>query len=163
MILDRRKIAHGSQEEIGYELGLIVPKEVVPLFTKVRTGKRPAAGYGTQTGKKRYSIDNFFKKNNIALKKIFYPVDTITGVDRFIIEHLKKRHDIMVCFNNKILHGIGDYGHICLIQGISRDIVTLIDSERNVPKKRKVKLSKLIEAIRYHGTDKQGGFWIVSE
>ena len=39
MILNRRKIPHGTQDEIGYDLGLTVPKEKVHLYTKVRTGK----------------------------------------------------------------------------------------------------------------------------
>ena len=60
MILDRRKIKHGSQEEIGYELGLVVLKEKTHLFTKVRIGKKPVAGYGTQINKEKYSINNYF-------------------------------------------------------------------------------------------------------
>ena len=60
MILDRRKIKRGSQEEIGYELGLVVPKEKTHLFTKTRTGKKPVAGYGTQINKEKYSINNYF-------------------------------------------------------------------------------------------------------
>ena len=53
MILNRRGIRHENQEKIGYDLGLIVSSEKSHLFTKVRTGKKPLAGYGTQINKKQ--------------------------------------------------------------------------------------------------------------
>ena len=56
MILLRRGIPLKSQEEIGYNLGLIVPQRYKNLFGKVRTGKRPKDGWGTQTGKLIYSL-----------------------------------------------------------------------------------------------------------
>jgi hypothetical protein len=163
MILSRRKIKHGSQEEIGYELGLTVPKEKAHLFSKVRTGKKPIAGYGTQVNKKNYSINSFFKRNKINLKETYCPINKISNVNKFIIENLAKNNDLIVCFNNKKLYGHDNHSHVSLIQGINNKIVTLIDPEKNVPKKRKVKLSKLIEAMSYHGIKKRGGFWLVSK
>ncbi|MFN6992487.1 MAG: hypothetical protein ACK4MM_07200 [Fervidobacterium sp.] len=163
MILDRRKIKYGSQEEIGWDLGLIVPKQKAHLFHKTRTGKRPVAGYGTRVGKKKYSINNFFKKNKINLKETYYPIDKIKIVNKFISENLSKNNDIIVCFNNKKLYGTGDYGHVSLIQSINDEIVTLVDPEKDAPKRRKVKLSKLIEAIKYHGIKNRGGFWVISK
>lgn len=69
MILLRRNMRLISQEEIGYDLGLIVPQKYKSLFKKVQMGKKPKAGWGTQTGKPVYSINNFFRKNKINLKK----------------------------------------------------------------------------------------------
>lgn len=163
MILERRRIKHDSQEEIGYELGLTVPKEKAHLFTKIRTGRKPIAGYGTQVSKKKYSISNFFSKNGINLKEKYYPVERIKDVKRFITENLTHYHDLIVCFNNKKLHGTGNYGHVSLIQSINNETITLIDPEKDVPKKRKVKLLKLLEAMKYNGIKKRGGFWLVSE
>ncbi len=163
MILDRRNILHETQDEIGYELGLIVPKDKAHLFTKVRTGEKPVAGYGTQVDKEEYSINNYFKKNNINLKEKYFFVKDIPDVKDFIISNIKKNNDIMVCFNNKILYGSGDWGHVSLIQGIEKDTVFLVDPEKDVPKIRKVKLDKLISAIEYHGKEKRGGFWLISE
>jgi hypothetical protein len=163
MILDRRKIEHGSQEEIGYELGLIVPEEKTHLFTKIRTGKKPIAGYGTQVNKKEHSITNYFFKNKIKLKEAYYSSEKVKGIRNFIIENLKNGNDLIVCFNNKKLHGGEDLGHVSLIQNINNNIVTLIDPENGVPNKRKVKLQKLVEAMKYHGKKKRGGFWVISE
>ncbi|MBI3190259.1 C39 family peptidase [archaeon] len=153
MILHRRNINHGSQEEIGYDLGLVVPK--------VRTEKKPAAGYGTRIGTKKYSINSYFRKNNIDLKEKYFPAEITTDVKKFIIENLKNGNDIIVCFNNKKLYGAGDYGHISLIQSINNENIILIDPEKNMPKKRKVKLSKLVDAMKYHGKKNRGGFWII--
>lgn len=159
MILDRRKIKHGSQEEIGYELGLIVPKEKAHLFTKVRTGKKPTTGWGTQVNKKKYSITNYFSKHKIRLKEAYYPIEKVKDVKNFTAENLQKGNDLIVCFNNKRLYGAGDYGHVSLIQEIKVDIVTLINPEKDAPKK--VELAKLIDAMRYH-RKKRGGFWVIS-
>jgi len=161
MILNRRKIKHGSQEEIGHELGLTIPKNETNLFSKVRTGKKPIAGYGTQVSNKKYSITSFFKKNKINLKEIYYPIDRIKDVKKFIILNLAKRNDLMVCFNNKKLNRSGNHGHVALIQSIDNETVTLIDPEKDVPKKRKVQLSKLIQAMECHGKEKRSGFWLI--
>ncbi len=163
MILDRRKIFHGTQDEIGYDFGLTVPKEKVHLYTKVRTGKKPIEGYGTQVGKKQYSINNYFQKNNINLKEIYFFVKDISDVKEFIISNIRKNNDIIVCFNNEKLYGKGDCGHVSLIQGIENNIVSLIDPGKDVPKLRKVELKKLIDAMEYHGKEKSGGFWLISE
>ncbi len=163
MILERRGIKYGSQEEIGYGLGLTVPKKKAHLFLKVRTGKKPIAGYGTQVSKRKYSINHFFERNKINLKETYYPIDKIKNIKKFIIKNLAKHNDLMVCFNNKKLYRSGDHGHVSLIQSINNKTVSLIDPEKDVPKKRKVKLSRLIESIKYHGVKKRGGFWLISK
>lgn len=163
MVLDRRKIKHGSQEEIGRELGLVVPKEKTHLFIKIRTAKKPIAGYGTQVNKKKYSINNYFLKNNIKLKEVYYLLEEIKDIKKFIVENLKSGNDLIVCFDSRKLYGIGDYGHVSLIQNINNNIITLIDPEKDVPNKRKVDLQKLVEAMKRHGKEKRGGFWVISK
>lgn len=162
MVLDRRKIKHTSQEEIGYELGLTVPKKDVHLFGKVRTGKKPTAGYGTQVDKRRYSINNYFSKKRINLKEKYYSLGKIKNANKFIIDNLKNGNDLIVCFDNRRLYGVGDGGHVSLIESIKEKIVILIDPEKGVPKRRKVKFSKFLSAVKYHGKKKRGGFWIIS-
>jgi hypothetical protein len=161
MILNRRKIKHGTQEEIGYELGLIVPKNKSHLFNKVRTGKKPSSGWGTQVGKKQYSINKFFRTNNINLKEKYFIIKKIKSIKQFIEQHLMNGDDIIACFNNKILFGRGNWGHTTLIQTINNEEITLIDPEQDVPNRRKVKLKNLIKAILHHGVKNRGGFWII--
>ncbi|MBU3957523.1 MAG: hypothetical protein KKB25_00425 [Nanoarchaeota archaeon] len=162
IILGRRKIKHKSQEEIGYELGLTVPKEDAHLFKKVRTGKKPIAGYGTQVQKKKYSINNYFSKNKIKLKETYYPAEEIKDVKKFIIGNLENNNDLIVCFDNGRLYGVGNGGHVSLVESIKEKVVTLIDPEKGVPKRRKAKLSKLLSAMKYHGKKRRGGFWLIT-
>jgi len=160
MILDRRKIKHGTQENIGCELGLIVPKEKAHLFKKARTGKKPPAGYGVQISKNDCSINDYFIRHNIPLEEKFYPLEKIKNIKNFITENLKNDNDIIVCFNNKLLFGVGDCGHVSLIENINNEIITLNNPTRKKLNK-KVKLQKLIKAIKYHGEKNRGGFWII--
>ncbi len=163
MVLDRRKIEHSLQEEIGYELGLIVPKKDAHFFTKIRSGKKPIAGYGTRVNKNKYSINNYFSKHSIDLVETYYPIDKIENVQNFIIRNLGEDKDIIACFNFRRLYGKGgNFGHVSLIQNISHNTVTLIDPETDAPEKRKIKLQKLIGAMKYH-KKKRGGLWIISK
>jgi len=162
MILNRRKIKHTSQEEVGYDLGLIVPKKEAHFFTKVRISKKPVAGYGTQASKKKYSINHYFLKNKINLKEKYYPAEKIKNIKKFIKKNLKNDNDIVACFNNKILYGKGDYGHVSLIETINAETATLAEPQN--AKRKRVILPKLIKAMIYHGRNKnRGGFWVISE
>jgi hypothetical protein len=163
MILERRKIPHGSQEEVGYELGLVVPKAAAHKFKKVRVKSKPGAGYGTQVAKKPYSINNFFRKYNINLIEEYIFTYNIEEARKIIEENLKQNNDIITCFNSKALHGEGDYGHVSLIESIEGDMITLVDPAKNVPKRIKVKLDKLVKAIEIHGKKNQAGFWVIKE
>lgn len=162
MVLDRHKIKHGSQEDIGYELGLIVPRNKKKLFKKVRVGKMPLAGFGTQVCKKEYSINNFFKNNDIDFKETYYAPKDIKDIKLFIKNNIEKQNDIMVCFNNKALFGSGDFGHVCLVQEIKDDTVALVNPE-NDKSEDDVEISKLFKAILKHGKIRRGGFWIISK
>ncbi len=163
MVLDRRKIKHASQEEIGYELGLTVPKKDAHLFRKVRTGKTPISGYGTQVQKKKYSINNYFSRNKINLKEKYFPAERIKNIRKFILENLESGNDMIVCFDNKKLYNVGIGGHVSLIGKIGNGFVILIDPERGVPKRRKVEIRKLVNAMKFHGKKKRGGFWMIHE
>src|SRR3989344_1434983 len=111
MVLDRRNISYGSQEEIGYQLGLAVPKEFSARFPKARFEK-PASGWGTEIQKDAYSLNNFFKKNSFPLKETGFFVDEIRDPKKFLIDNLSKNKDIIVCFNYRVLYGdMGDCGH----------------------------------------------------
>ncbi len=162
MILRRRRISDPSQEEIGWGLGLTVPKESAALFSKVRTGKKPKAGWGTQIQAKQYSLGNYFRKNKIPLDSQYFFPKSEKDMESFATNQLERGNDLLVLFNYKKLYGGVDAGHASLIQGISNGKVTLIDPERNVPKKRIVPLKQLWKSIQRHGKGKGGGFWAIS-
>ena len=69
-----------TQEEIGKEFGLTVPKSYKELLPGAGTGKMPPAGWGTQVNKKEYSINKFFLKYNLPLKEVYYPLLKIKNI-----------------------------------------------------------------------------------
>jgi hypothetical protein len=149
MILLRRKIPLKSQEDIGYDLGLIVPKKDRKLFQRVRTGKKPKAGWGTQVEKSIYSINHFFKKNKINLKEQYFFLTDSEEIEKFLEKNLKDK-DIIVCFNNKALYNKGkNVGHVSIVESIKGNYITLIDPGRNVPKYRKVSLKNYLKPLNY--------------
>ena len=162
MIQERRGLKFTSQDEIGYQLGLIVPKEKVHLFSKVRTGRKPKTGWGTQTSKKQYSINNYFITNNLPLKLTLYNIEAIDNVSDFIIKNIMNDNDIIIRYNSQLLWGNGDTDHVSLIQEIENKELTIVDPAIGVPKIRKIRLSQLIRVLKTYEASSQCGFWIVS-
>jgi len=162
MILLKRGIPLKSQEEIGFDLGLTIPKKDKKLFQKVKTGKKPIAGWGTQVGKENYSINNFFKKNKINLKEEYVFLTKSKEIKKFLDNSLKSK-DVIVCFNYKRLYGKGgNSGHVSIVENIKGNYITLIDPAYKVPKYRTVSLEKLSKAIESHKRTRRGGFWVIS-
>ncbi len=162
MILLKRGLPLISQEDIGYDLGLTVPLKDKKLFNKVRTGKKPNAGWGTQVGKTIYSINHFFNKNKINLKEEYLFLTKVEDIKEFLKENLEVK-DIIVCFDYKTLYGKGENtGHVSIIGSLNGGHLALIDPLYREPKYRKISLTKLSKAIEKHGKDKRGGLWIIS-
>lgn len=158
MILKRRKLKNLSQEEIGWELGLTVPKEITHLFNKVRSQRKvPIHGWGTKTYKKKFSVNNLFIKKHLSLICTNKSLQNKKHVSQFISNHLQDNHDIVVCYNSQVLFNGGDREHVSLIQAIDGHSITLIDPAIGVPKIRKVTLPKLLQALL-----PQKEFWIIS-
>jgi hypothetical protein len=162
MIQERRGLKSTSQDEIGYQLGLTVPKEKVHLFSKVRTGRMPKTGWGTQTSKKQYSINNYFITNNLPLKLTFYNIEAIDNVSDFIIQNIMNDNDIIIRYNSQLLWGNGDTDHVSLIQEIENKELAIVDPAIGVPKIRKIRLSQLIHVLKSYDASNQCSFWIVS-
>jgi hypothetical protein len=165
MVLARRGIRPDSQAKIGYELGLTLPPEkgLKRLFPGARFSAKPLSyGYGTRVGNPKYSINSYFRRHKLPFKETYLAPAKIHGLRETVSENLSQGNDLMVCFNNKKLYGIGDWGHVCVIVGITKSGIRLLDPD-NKPYKITVKASRLMQAIRYHGKKNRGGLWIISK
>ncbi len=118
MIFRRRDLLCPSQDEIAYELGLIVPEKIALQFSKVRTGPEPKAGYGTQTSKSEFSIESYFERNNVPLKRRLHKITSLVDLRETIINCLRADEDIIICYNSQELFGEGDIEHVSLVQSI---------------------------------------------
>jgi hypothetical protein len=164
MIQERRGLEYGSQDEIGYQLGLIVPKEKAHLYPKALTGRMPKHGWGTQVSKRPYSINEYFKKNGYPLELTIHSAPKVEAAIKFIIQNIKKNNDIIVCYNSLLLFGSGDEEHVSLIEEIDpkNGEMTIIDPAIGVPKTRKVEMRELLPALKFRRTGGMGGLWVVS-
>jgi len=167
MVMYRRGIPLQPAEDIAYALGLTVPEEDARLFSKVRTGERPPAGWGTQIYKPEFEINKVLKEINIPLR---------VGVDTDIksVEELRTKlqavqdadGDALLCFDyGKLWDEDFTGGHVCVFDGLDDDgeSVWMVDPERNVPKHRKASLQKLFEAIDFHGPANSCGIWPITK
>jgi hypothetical protein len=163
IVMAKRRIPLISQEEIGYYLGLTVPKKDSKYFYSARIGKMPKAGYGTQIYKKKYSLNRAFNRLGIRLKASYKLIDDFRTIDTFK-KYLKsiEKLDVLACFDYGALYNT-DYhhGHVCVVDKVylNKHSVRLIDPEHNVPKWRTVTIRKLFESMKEHGTGKSAGFW----
>ncbi|MFH1180304.1 MAG: hypothetical protein V1710_08085, partial [Candidatus Bathyarchaeota archaeon] len=132
MIQERRGLKYTTQDEIGYQLGLIVPQDIAYLFTKVRTGKMPL-GWGTQVSQDEYSINNYFKRYKLPLNLTIYRVNDIENIPEFIIQMIQDDNDIIICYNSQHLFGDGDNEHVSLVNDIDieSELITIIDPAIN--------------------------------
>lgn len=160
MILRRHGVTRYDQEEIAYELGLIVPPHLASNFHHARTGEKPAAGYGTQIQEPQYSIDHFFKKFNLDFVQEHYFIDDTEEARRFLIAN--NEQDILIIAHCGTLYNkpASDWGHAVLLDHLANDQVVI---QENSPKRNleTITLPKLMSAIKIHGRAKGAGFYLI--
>ncbi len=162
MVLNRHCIENNGQEDIAYHLGLVVPECDRHLFKKVRILDKPSSGYGTQIQKDEYSINSYFKTNNIALKESYCFLDNINDIRSFLILH--NNEDILVCFHCGTLFNAphANWGHMMLFDHIENDNVTLLDTSTKRDYET-LSLEKLVESIFVHGKENGAGFYLIEK
>jgi hypothetical protein len=165
MIQARRGLRSMSQEEIGWKLGLIVPPEVKSEFTKVRTGPKPRAGYGTQTSNPQFFIEHYFVRNHLPLSITRVSPYSLAELNSIIGTALDQDDDVVLCLNSLHLFGDGDLEHVLLIEGYHRSSgqVTVVDPAIGAPKHRITTVDSIFETIQEHNISALGGLWIISE
>lgn len=165
MILARRGLPCMSQDEIGWELGLLVPPEIESAFTKVRTGPMPSVGYGTQTAKPEFSIEIFFSRNRLPLSIARLSPSSLKELISILETALACDNDVVLCFNSQSLFGDGDIEHAALIETFNKTTgqVTVVDPAISSPKHKIASIENIFATIQAHDISTLGGVWIISE
>lgn len=158
-VMQRHGMAMVPQEELGHDLGLVVPREATVHFSNVRTGDIPISGYGTQIGLPEYEPNAAFLKLGIPLEMTVRLISRFQSLDavRDYLEDMKNKDaDILVCYGTP-----GGGGHVCVFDSISvdRHLIRLADPGINTGSMRIVRDKELFSAMRRHGDEKYGGFW----
>lgn len=161
MILDRRGIPHGSQEEIGWDLGLTVHESEAYWFSKVRTGEKPPSGFGTQVQKDEYSIGRYFQTHNIPLEFAYLHPDDIGDAEDFVSGNIRLDNDIMACFAYITIDNEFSSGHAVLVEGINDGKLAFLNPMLATHHEKS--LDELIYRMRFHGRERMGGFWVIAD
>lgn len=170
MVMYRLSIPLMPAEELGYYLGLTVPKEVASYFWHSRIGKRkssplrPIAGYGTRLWEKGYDPDKVFKKLGIPLTMKLRSIKTFkdfVAFKKYLLDLSKKDFDVLMCFHHGTLanNPEKDNGHVVVLDKIypSKGTIRFVDPKRGA-KWEVVKMKKMYEAMKAH-PNITGGFW----
>ena len=163
MVMYKRGIPLIPQEEMAYALGLTVPEKEAYLFAKVRTGKKPSAGWGTQINLPEYEVNRVFPQLDIPLSMVRLSTkdfETPAQLAELLEKVQAQDGDALLCFDYGKLWGLEfTGGHVCVFNSIDKNVVTIIDPERNVPKIRTVSIDKLFKAMDFHGEHNSTGVW----
>lgn len=164
MIQTRRGFKCLSQDEIGYQLGLIVPKEKEHLFKQTRTGPEPRSGYGTQTSKKEFSIASYFRRNSLPLKLVKIKPHSLDELHSQLTISIRNGDDVIICYNSRLFGGDGNIEHVSLVQEVDLETgyLLVVDPAIDAPKLRETTMNRLYDILRTHVVSEHGGLWIVS-
>ncbi len=163
IVLYKNGISLLSQEEIGKELGLVVPEDIKDLFNYVETAKEPpiGSGFGTRIQQEEFSMPKLIQKQGWPFT--FEPLlaskfKTVDDFSSKLMEFIDADSDALVCFQND-----HDAGHVCVVDTINDYGVRLIDPSQHFPKWRLMSVQELFDRVQSHGDDNYGGIWIFSK
>jgi hypothetical protein len=165
MVMYRHGIPLIPQEDIAFELGLIVPKKDEFLFQKVQKRDKGRKGWGTNIGWKNYSLSEGLKRSNIPLSARFYLSEELKSSEelKLMLSDLQDEGvDILLCYDyREVWGGEGETSHVCVFDKIENNTVWMIDPEQNVPKFRHTTVNKLFKGIKKNGSDSFNGMWLL--
>ena len=166
IILKKYNINNLNQEEIAQKLGLIMPydnkKELEKYFKEKDllnfTSKKPLCGFGTQINRRKYSLQQFVRNEELPLNVKILKIEKINFEK--LLRAKKENEDLILCFNYNQLYGFGnDGGHVSIFVEINGDEITLLDPDtKYLPYIKKVKLQDLYDSIQHHENG-FGGIW----
>lgn len=164
MVLHRRGLPEFSQEEIGWELGLVVPPDVANQFSRVRVGERGPAGYGTRCDLPEFSVQAFFERNGLPLILHHLAPAEIASLQETLSALLENDCDVLACFDYGVLYGVAELkgcGHVSVINCTHSGMVELVETRPSEPPLRTVEAASLMEAMAIHGAAKLAGLWVI--
>lgn len=172
MVMYRYGIPLIPAEELGYYLGLTVPKDAAKFFWHMKTGKRrpsnlrPIAGYGTRIYEGKYDPNKVFKKLNIPLTMKLKPLKSFknfTEFKKYLSRLSQQDFDVLMCFHHGTLANdpTRDNGHVVVLDRIypAKEKIRFVDPTRHGPKWQIVTMRKMYEAMKMHPNRKVAGFW----
>lgn len=161
LVLMRRRLKEISLEEIGRNIGLMVPKSLAKEYPNSIVSKK---GIFEQHFDEK-KINDFFKRYNIPLMVKHYYFTNIDKIRKLL--GLFKNEDIAVCYDFPTLANLSGkdrhWGHWSLISDFNDNELILFESKSNRKYLKTVSYEEMSKAIKKHGKKKLGGFWIFTK
>jgi hypothetical protein len=149
MVLRRHNLLRWDQEQIGEELGLVIPEQHAAAFARDHAGPRPDSGWGTQVQKPEHSIERFISHHRLPLRFSYdpsiRPEELIAGIAR--------NDDQLLCVESFLHPG---NGHVVVLVGIDGEDVEFID-----PNKGEIERMPF-SRLRARSAQNMGGTWRIS-
>jgi hypothetical protein len=169
MILGKLGLHVPTQDEIGYNLGVVVPPEEAANYVPVRVGVSPDGYYGTRLDNPRYDFNKVSRALGWGVKMSCLPPATFKTPDS-LVDYLaraeKSDRHIIICYDFLTLYkngGIG--GHANLFDRIIPEGIRVIEPIEIVSRPdylwRIQDPDKLLEAMRAH-ENYMGGIWEIA-
>jgi hypothetical protein len=161
MVLYKNNLPLVSQEQIGAELGLVIPPEAKDAFFNADVRDKPVvgSGYGTRIQDSEFGLDKLIEKQNWPFNFSVELASAFPDETSFIArlkELVAADTDVLVCFQND--HGTG---HICVLDIVGSDTVRVMDPAQSYPKWRSMSYADIYGRVKAHGDDNYGGIWIL--
>lgn len=163
MILYKNGLPLLPQEQIGAELGLVVPPEAKEAFYNAEVRDKPAvkSGYGTRIQDPAFSLDKLIEKQQWPFVFSVELASNFTDEAAFIgrlKELVRADIDAMICLQND--HATG---HICVLDIVDDATVRVMDPSQQYPKWRSMSHKDIFSRVKAHGDDNFGGIWIMEK
>ena len=163
MILYKNGLPLLSQEEIGADLGLVVPSDQKDAFYKPDYRDTPAvaSGFGTRIQEPEYGLDKLIEKHDWRFKlslELASSFSSQSGLINRLKNLVKEDDDTLICFQND--HGTG---HICVVDIVDEAIVRVMDPSQHYPKWRRMSHNEIFDRVTAHGDANFGGLWILTK
>jgi dipeptidase E len=159
IVLQRNGLPKPSQEEIGIELGLVVPPEYADEFENVTVRDEPivSSGFGTRIQDPNYSVETLIEKKGWPFSFSRTLATQISDVNKLrdLLTDVESRNaDALICYQND-----RGYGHVVVFDRLIDNDVWFVDPSPNYDKWRSMSIAEVYKRIQAHGDVNSGGIW----
>ncbi|MFO0970927.1 MAG: hypothetical protein U0520_01095 [Candidatus Saccharimonadales bacterium] len=165
MILTKHELHVPSQDEIGYNLGVIVPSDEAGNFDPVRVGIEPDGCHGTHLEKPEYDFNTVARALGWGVKMTCRSPDNFTTSES-LLDYLTQAEeadkDVILCYDFPALYENGSGGHTNLFDRVRPEGIRVIEPIEIAARPnylwRTQDPTELLTAMQVHA-DYMGGTW----
>ncbi len=165
MIMRKNGLVAPSQDEIGFNLGVIIPPDAAEQFDPVRVGVEPDGCYGTHLEKPEFDFNAVANRLGWGLAMKHVPANEFESpadLAEYLSDAEEADDDVAICFDFLAMYENGKGGHVNLFDRVTPDGIRVIEPiqvaghENNLWRIHDT--GALLKAMEVH-VDYLGGVW----